>query len=73
MNYRRLFIVAVVLNLALALAAYWLWQSSRGARPAESTAVEHPPMEGFTQAGIVAVIPPPSLRERVIFAVSSTS
>ena len=57
MNYRRLFIIAVVLNLALALAAYWLWQSSRGARPAESEAVEHPPMEGFTPAPTESVPP----------------
>ena len=42
-----------------------VFSSSRDAR-------RSPPIEGFTQAGIVAVMPPPSLRERVIFAVSST-
>jgi RND family efflux transporter MFP subunit len=50
MNYRKLFIAAVALNLALAFAAYWFWQSSRSTRPAENAAVEHPPMEGFTPA-----------------------
>src|SRR5438105_13706972 len=50
MNYRKLFIVAVALNLALAIAAYWFWRSSRSVRPAENAAVEHPPMEGFTPA-----------------------
>jgi RND family efflux transporter MFP subunit len=49
-NYRRLFIIAVVFNLALAAAAYWFWQSSRGTKPPENAAVEHPPMEGFTPA-----------------------
>ena len=48
MNYRRLFVIAVVLNLALAFAAYWFWQSSRGTKPSENTVTEHPPMEGFT-------------------------
>jgi len=47
-NYRRLFIFAVVLNLALAFGAYWFWRSSRGTKPAENAAAEHPPMEGFT-------------------------
>src|SRR5713226_8794035 len=50
MNYRKLFIVAIVLNLALAIAAYWFWRSSRSEKPAESVAAEHPPMEGFTPA-----------------------
>lgn len=48
MNYRKLFIVAVVLNLALAIAAYWFWWSSRSAKPAEDATAEHLPMEGFT-------------------------
>src|SRR5438034_6837847 len=47
MNYRKLFIVAVALNVALALGAYWIWRSSRPA-PSSTSAVEHPPMEGFT-------------------------
>ncbi len=47
MNYRNLFIVAVVLNVALALGAYWLWSSSRPV-PRSTNAGEHPPMEGFT-------------------------
>jgi len=50
MSYRKLFIVAVVLNLALAAAAYWLWRSSHIEKAAESAAAEHPPMEGFTPA-----------------------
>ena len=50
MNYRKLFIVAVALNLALAIAAYWFWRSSPSAKPAENAAAEHPPMEGFTPA-----------------------
>ena len=55
MSYRKPFIVAVVLNVALALAAYWFWHS-RKAQPAESAATghsaEHPPMEGFTPAPV---------------------
>jgi RND family efflux transporter MFP subunit len=47
MNYRKLFIFAVALNVALALGAYWIWRSSRPA-PSSPTAIEHPPMEGFT-------------------------
>jgi RND family efflux transporter MFP subunit len=50
MNYRKLFIAAVVLNLALVFAAYWFWPSSQRAKPAENAAAEHPPMEGFTPA-----------------------
>ena len=59
MNYHRLFIVAVVLNLALAFAAYWFWQSSRGTKPSENAATEHPPMEGFTPSAIESA--PPTL------------
>jgi RND family efflux transporter MFP subunit len=47
MNYRKLFIFAVALNVALALGAYWIWRSSRPT-PSSTSAVEHPPMEGFT-------------------------
>src|SRR5258708_3713794 len=47
MNYRKLFMFAVVLNVALALGAYWIWKSSRPS-PISTSAVEHPPMEGFT-------------------------
>jgi RND family efflux transporter MFP subunit len=47
MNYRRLFIAAVVLNIALAVGAYWIWRSSRPA-PSAQAPTEHPPMEGFT-------------------------
>ena len=47
MNYRRLFIVAFVLNIVLAATAYWFWRSSRPAATAQPPA-EHPPMEGFT-------------------------
>src|SRR6266536_4460700 len=54
MNYRKFFMVAVVLNLALAIAAYWLWRSSHGEKPAENVAVEHPPMAGFTPAPVYA-------------------
>ena len=35
-------------------------------------AMIHAPRDGRTQAGIVAAMPPEILRERVIFAVSST-
>ena len=52
MNYRKLFIVAVVLNLALAVAGYWFWRSSRSEKPTESATAEHPPMEGFTTAPV---------------------
>ncbi len=45
MNYRRLFIGAVALNIALAVGAYWMWRS-KSAAPTQ-TATEHPPMEGF--------------------------
>jgi membrane fusion protein, copper/silver efflux system len=51
MNYRRLFIVAVILNIALAAGLIWKWRSSR--RPAASSSAEHPPMEGFTAAAPV--------------------
>jgi Cu(I)/Ag(I) efflux system membrane fusion protein/cobalt-zinc-cadmium efflux system membrane fusion protein len=57
MNYRRLFIIAVVLNLALAFAAYRLWRSSRGTKPSENAATEHPPMEGFTPSAIESAAP----------------
>ncbi len=50
MNYRKLFIAAVVLNLALTMAAYWFWRSSQSVKPTETATVEHPPMEGFTPA-----------------------
>ena len=59
MNYRRLFAIAVVLNLALAFAAYWFWQSSRGTKPSENAVTEHPPMEGFTPSAIESA--PPTL------------
>jgi RND family efflux transporter MFP subunit len=59
MNYRRLFVIAVVLNLALAFAAYWFWESSRGTKPSENAATEHPPMEGFTPSAIEGA--PPTL------------
>jgi membrane fusion protein, copper/silver efflux system len=49
MNYRRLFIIALVLNVVLAAAIGWFWRSSR--KPIEQPAsAEHPPMEGFTAA-----------------------
>jgi RND family efflux transporter MFP subunit len=47
MNYRKLFIFAVALNVALAIGAYWIWKSSRPS-PNSTSAAEHPPMEGFT-------------------------
>lgn len=46
MNYRRLFIGAVALNIALGLGAYWMWKSTRPT-PTQQSA-EHPPMTGFT-------------------------
>jgi RND family efflux transporter MFP subunit len=57
MSYRKPFVVAVVLNVALALAAYWFWHA-REVQPTESATtghpVEHPPMEGFTPAPVEA-------------------
>jgi RND family efflux transporter MFP subunit len=57
MSYRKPFIVAVVLNVALALATYWFWHA-REAQPTESVATghpaEHPPMEGFTPSPVEA-------------------
>ena len=47
MNYRKLFIAAIVLNVVIALGAFWIWRSSRPA-PSSGNVVEHPPMEGFT-------------------------
>lgn len=52
MSYRKPFIIAVVLNMALAIAAYWLWHSSRHVKSAETATAEHPPMEGFSPAPI---------------------
>ena len=59
MNYRKLFIVAVVLNLAMVTAAYWFWRSSRSEKPAAGAAAEHPPMEGFNPVPVEA--PPAKL------------
>src|SRR5438874_6844914 len=47
MNYRKLFIMAVGLNVVLAAGAYLFWRSSRPS-PGSASAVEHPPMGGFT-------------------------
>jgi Cu(I)/Ag(I) efflux system membrane fusion protein/cobalt-zinc-cadmium efflux system membrane fusion protein len=47
MNYRKLFIAAVALNVVLAVAAYWFWRFSRPTTGNQPQA-EHPPMEGFT-------------------------
>jgi RND family efflux transporter MFP subunit len=58
MNYRRLFITAVVLNLAFAGAAYWFWRSSRPAASAQVPA-EHPPMQGFTTSAPAEGTAPP--------------
>jgi RND family efflux transporter MFP subunit len=46
MNYRRLFIAAVILDIVLAMGAYWIWRSLRPVSKAQVPA-EHPPMEGF--------------------------
>ena len=48
MSYRRLFIIAVVLNLALAFVAYWFWQHPQDTKRGGNAPAEHPPMEGFT-------------------------
>jgi RND family efflux transporter MFP subunit len=48
MNYRRLFVFALVLNIALAAGAYWLWRSTRPTTASVPPGAEHPPMEGFT-------------------------
>ena len=50
MNYRRLFVIAIILNIALAFAAYWMWKSSRPAMVAAKPQSEHPPMEGFASS-----------------------
>jgi len=57
MNYRKLFLIALLLNVALAGAAYWFWRS----RPAPNTQApaEHPPMEGFTTNTPPEGAPPP--------------
>jgi len=47
MNYRKLFMIAVMLNIVLAIGAYWIWKSTRPA-PSSTSAVEHSPMEGFS-------------------------
>jgi len=57
MNYRRLFIIAFVLNIALAGAAYWFWRSSHQTAPRPPA--EHPPMEGFTTNVPPEGAPPP--------------
>ena len=44
MNYRKLFMIAVMLNIVLAIGAYWIWKSTRPA-PSSTSAVEHSPME----------------------------
>jgi RND family efflux transporter MFP subunit len=64
MNYRQLFVVAVVLNVALAITAYWLWRPSNAAKPAATANFEHPPMEGFTSA--LTQAPPPNLAPVVL-------
>jgi RND family efflux transporter MFP subunit len=49
MSSRRLLIIAIVLNVVLAAALFWMWRRSH--REAEkSVSIEHPPMEGFTPA-----------------------
>jgi Cu(I)/Ag(I) efflux system membrane fusion protein/cobalt-zinc-cadmium efflux system membrane fusion protein len=48
MNYRRLFVFAVVLNIVLAAGTYWLWRSTRPTATTAPPPAEHPPMEGFT-------------------------
>ena len=52
MNYRKLFIVTVVLNLALAIAAYWFWRSSRGEKPLENAAAVVAASGGSTNAAL---------------------
>jgi len=47
MNYRKLFIAAVLLNIALGAAVYWISRSSQPAAT-EQAPVEHSPMEGFS-------------------------
>ena len=48
MNYRRLFVIAAILNIALLAGGYWIWRSSRPAAVVAPISAEHPPMEGFT-------------------------
>jgi membrane fusion protein, copper/silver efflux system len=47
MNYRKLFMAAVLLNIGLGVAVYWIWRSSPPAATEQAPA-EHPPMEGFS-------------------------
>jgi len=47
MNYRRLFLFALILNIVLILGCYWNWHSTHQQAP-RPPAAEHPPMEGFT-------------------------
>ena len=47
MNYRRLFVLALVVNVVLAGGLFLSWRSTHRERPPAPPA-EHPPMEGFT-------------------------
>jgi len=47
MNYRRLFLFALILNIVLVVGFLWNWRSAHQQPPASATA-EHPPMAGFT-------------------------
>lgn len=47
MNYRKLFLIALVFNIMLAGAVYWFWRSSRQTATSSSP-TQHLPMEGFT-------------------------
>src|SRR5215813_4245994 len=58
MNYRRLFVAAIVVNYVLAGTAFWFWRSSRPALNGQSQS-EHPPMEGFTINTPPEGAPPP--------------
>src|SRR5215467_9829479 len=58
MNYRRLFIAAIVVNFVLAGTAFWFWRSSRPALNGQSQS-EHPPMQGFTINTPPEGAPPP--------------
>ena len=48
MNYRRLFVIVLIVNIALVASVYWMWKASRPQTVAPSPSAEHPPMEGFT-------------------------
>jgi RND family efflux transporter MFP subunit len=58
MKNRTLLIVALALNVILAIALIWMWRTRQSAEPAAQNHAEHPPMEGFTPAPVQDSNPP---------------